>query len=173
MTIWRQLTLAAFAVISLQQHAIAAGDQASLPKRKPGLWELKSTMDEGLGPRENTMKMCIDATMEENTVNASIAEHRASCEKYEIKTTAAGMTVDAACTYSGRHVTSLTEMSGDFSSAFSVKISTTTSDEKASTAQSVVVTRTITQDGKFLSESCGDLKPGEAMTADGAKVLVQ
>jgi len=29
------------------------------------------------------------------------------------------------------------------------------------------------QNGKYLGGDCGDLKPGEAMAADGTKVLVQ
>ena len=35
------------------------------------------------------------------------------------------------------------------------------------------VKRTITQDGKYMGESCGDLKAGEAMGSDGHKILVQ
>lgn len=161
------------AALLLSTASYAADDAAKLPTRKAGLWELKSTMDEGMGPRENTIKMCVDATMESNMVNASITEHKASCEKYDIKKADAGTTVDAACTYSGRHVNSVTEMTGDFANAFTVKINSTTSDEKASTGQSVVVKRTITQEGKYLDTSCGDLKPGEAITPDGTKVTVQ
>lgn len=33
--------------------------------------------------------------------------------------------------------------------------------------------RTIVQNGKYLGEACGDMKPGEAMTADGTKTTVQ
>jgi hypothetical protein len=39
--------------------------------------------------------------------------------------------------------------------------------------RSVSVKRSITQTGKYLGESCGDLKAGEAKGADGKKVLVQ
>ena len=40
----------------------AAADTAKLPERKAGLWELSTTMDEGLGPKDQTMKICIDAS---------------------------------------------------------------------------------------------------------------
>jgi hypothetical protein len=37
----------------------------------------------------------------------------------------------------------------------------------------VSVKRTITQDGTYLGESCGDLRAGEAMGSDGHKIMVQ
>jgi hypothetical protein len=62
-------------------------------------------------------------------------------------------------------------MSGDFETAFKVTIRSTTSGEER--GQSVSVKRTITQAGKYLGESCGDLEAGEAMGADGHKIMVQ
>jgi hypothetical protein len=147
--------------------------EETLPERKAGLWELKSSMDEGRGPREQSIKMCIDATMEANTVKASLDEHKKNCEKYDVKKDAGKTVVDMRCTYNGRHVDSLTEMEGDFAKSFKVKIFSTTSDTRESTQQTITVKRTILQDGTYLSESCGDLQPGEALAPDGSKVLVQ
>jgi hypothetical protein len=62
-------------------------------------------------------------------------------------------------------------MSGDFQSAFTVKIDSTTSGIQD--AQSISVKRTIEQQGKFLGDSCGELKAGEAMGSDGSKMMVQ
>lgn len=150
-----------------------AADGPTLPQRKAGFWELKTSMDEGGGPREQAMKMCIDASMEANTVIASISEHKQNCEKYDIKTEGGRTVVDAKCVFNGRYVTSVTEMDGDFTSAFKIKIASTTSDTKASSQQSIVVKRTILQSGTYLGENCGDLKPGEAEAPDGTKLLVQ
>jgi hypothetical protein len=77
------------------------------------------------------------------------------------------------CSFNGRHVESLTEMEGDFSKVFKIKISSTTSDTREATQQTVTVKRIILQDGTYLGESCGDLRPGEALSADGSKILVQ
>ncbi len=71
----------------------------------------------------------------------------------------------------GRDVESRTEMKGDFQSAFDVTINSTTSGMQDS--QSVSVKRVIEQQGKFLGESCGDLKAGEAMGTDGTRLMVQ
>jgi hypothetical protein len=65
-------------------------------------------------------------------------------------------------------------MSGDFQTEFSIKIESTTTNE-SSTGQSLpAVKRLITQKGRFASETCQEgLQPGEAIAADGTKMLVQ
>jgi hypothetical protein len=152
----------------------AASDDAAvtLPERKAGLWELKTVMDEGNGPRDQTMKLCIDAQMEKNTVSASIVDHKANCTTYDVKATGGNTTVDSDCLYNGRKVMSTTNMSGDFTSAFEIKIESTTTEPEQK-AQSVVIKRTITQVGKYVGDSCGALKSGEAEAADGSRILVQ
>jgi Protein of unknown function (DUF3617) len=149
---------------------LAEGD-TMLPMRKAGLWELKTVMDEGLGPRDQTLTICVDADMEKNTVRASYIEHKRACSKYDIDRDETVTRVDATCKFSNRHVESKTEMSGDFQSALLVKIKSTTSGKER--GQSVSVKRTITQTGKYLGQSCGDLSPGEAKGSDGSRIMVQ
>jgi len=142
-----------------------------LPLRKAGRWEMKTVMVEGGAPHEQTLTMCVDADMERNTAAASDMEHKKSCSKYEVKKTAAGVVVEATCNMNGRDVESHTEMSGDFANAFQIKIDSTTSGIEG--AQTMSIKRTITQDGKYLGASCGELKAGEAMGSDGTKIMVQ
>lgn len=149
----------------------ALADQVNLPERKAGLWELHTIMDEGLGPKDQTMTMCVDADMERTTVTASNEEHAKQCSTYEIKREGDKTVVDMSCQYASRFVKSRTEMTGDFQSALAVKIESTTSGDH--NGQSVSVKRTITQTGKYLGQSCGDLVGGEAKGADGSKILVQ
>ena len=150
----------------------ASDDAITLPERKAGLWELKTMMDEGNGPRDQSMKLCVDERMEKNTVRASITDHKANCSTYNVKVDNGNTTVDSDCLYNERQVMSTTTMSGDFKTAFEIKIQSTTSDPQKKD-QSVVVKRTITQLGKYLGDSCGELKPGEAQAADGTRILVQ
>lgn len=163
--------LGLIAGVGFLMSGIAWADSVRLPERKAGLWELSTTMDEGLGPKDQTMKLCIDADMERSTVSASAEEHGKQCSKYDIKREGERTIVDMSCQFASRHVASRTEMSGDFQSAFEVKIESTTSGEQ--NQQTVSVKRTITQKGKYLGESCGDLIGGEAMGADGSRILVQ
>ena len=96
---------------------------------------------------------------------------RAQAVVDEIKKAGGNTTVTSLCKFHGRTVDSATEMSGDFETAFKVTINSTTSGEQD--GKPVSVKRTIVQDGKYLGESCGDLKAGEAMGSDGKKIMVQ
>lgn len=159
------------AILSIAAISASAVFAETLPARKAGLWEQKTVMDEGGGPREQTMKICIDAAMEQNTIKASMEDHKRKCTKYEVKVVDGVTVAEGDCRYDTRNVTSRTEMSGDFEKEFNIKISSRTSD--ATGKQSIVVKRTITQQGTYLGESCGDLKGGEAMASDGTRMLVQ
>lgn len=167
---WMPTIILATACIGLQPAA-AISDDAGLPLRKAGSWELKTVMDEGRGPREQMLSMCIDADMERKTVAASGQEHRSDCSKYEIKKTGDTTTVDATCAYDERAVTTHTEMSGDFQTAFRVRVESTTSG--ALRGQPISIKRTIIQEGKYLGAGCGELQAGEAKGVDGRMVVVQ
>jgi hypothetical protein len=162
--------LAPALMLGAPQDAVAA-DAPGLPLRKAGRWELKTVMDEGKGPREQVLTMCIDGDMERNTAAASEKGHRDACSKYEIKKAGGNTTVTSLCTLHGRKVESATEMTGDFETSFKVTIKSTTSGDHD--GQPVTVKRTIVQDGRYLGESCGDLKAGEAMGPDGQKIMAQ
>ena len=163
------ILLAAASVALQPAAAYAAG--TDLPLRKAGRWEQKTSMEEGGKKHEQTLTICIDAEMERNTALASDAEHKKSCSKYEVRKVGDTVIVESNCNMNKRDVESRTEMSGDFQSAFNVKINSTTSGMQDS--QSVSVKRVIEQQGKFLGESCGDLKAGEAMGTDGTRLMVQ
>jgi hypothetical protein len=150
---------------------LCAEDAPDLPLRKAGRWEIKTVMDEGKGPREQTLTMCIGDEMERKTAAASESEHQKSCSVYDVKKKADMTTVDAECEFHGRHVDSHTEMSGDFAKSFKVTIKSTTSGSMQ--GQSIVVKRTISQDGNYLGEDCKGLKVGEAMGTDGSKIMTQ
>ena len=166
---WTSVALLVTAYIAFQGTALAA--DVELPLRKAGKWEQKTTMEEGGKNHEQTLTICIDAEMERNTAVNSAGEHKAHCTKYEVKKDGDKVVIDATCKMNGRDVESFTEMSGDFQNTFDVKISSTTSGMQDS--QSISIKRVIEQRGKYLGESCGDLKAGEAMGTDGTKVMVQ
>lgn len=152
-------------------HLATAVSAQELPTRQAGAWEMKTSMDEGQGPRTSEITMCIDADMERNTVVASVLEHRQNCARYDIKRGDGEVIVEADCTFNRARVTSTTRMSGDFKSAFAVKIESATIPPD--TRMSQPIKRTIEQSGRYLGTDCGDLQPGEAKGTDGRKVLVQ
>lgn len=162
----------AIVTVALLAPCSAARAQDTLPMRKAGFWQLETSMDEGNGPRTSSLKMCIDAEMERNTVMASIMEHRQTCSRYEIRKDAESIVVDADCGYDRAKVSSVTRMTGDFENSFKVDIATTTT-RASEGEQSVPIRRSIVQTGTYLGSDCGDLQPGEAVGGDGRKVMVQ
>ena len=163
------------AAVLMATDVRAAEDGPDLPLRKAGLWELQTRTDEGRGPNEQHLTMCVGEEMERQTVSASRAENRSNCEKYEVNKTAGAMTVDATCTVDMRTTTTHTELTGDFQTTFSVKVQSRTSGfgPRAQGGQPVNVERKVLQNGKYLNESCGDLQAGEARAADGRTVVVR
>lgn len=153
----------------------AAEPLPDLPLRKAGLWDVKTESDEGAGPRQQRLTMCIGEELERSSVISSGIENRANCSQYAVKKLAGSTIVDATCAYDQRQVTNHTELSGDFETSFAVKVVSTTAGKapRSQGGQPINVHRTILQEGKYLGESCGDLNAGEAKTADGAKVTVQ
>lgn len=150
---------------------IVRANEVALPLRKAGKWEQKTVMDEGGKKHEQTLTICIDTAMERNTALASAAEHKTRCSKYDVKQDGENFVIEATCNMNQRDVESRTEMSGDFQKTFNVKITSTTSGVQDS--QSIAIPRVIEQHGTYVSESCGDLKAGEAMGTDGTRVMVQ
>lgn len=167
----RQSAICALVVSSAALTLSDTVRSQSLPMRKAGLWELQTSMDQGDGPKKSRLKICIDAEMERQTVLASMREHQENCSRYEIKSTGAGTVVEGECVFNNARVNSRTEMSGDFETAFNVKIDSTTVRQGA--AQSMAIRRQIEQSGAYLGATCNDLKPGEAMGEDGSKIYVQ
>ena len=98
------LLFAPFAILVFSVLPAASDDTApTLPERKAGLWELKTVMDEGNGPRDQTMKLCIDAQMEKTTVSTSVVDHKANCTTYDIKSAAgARSSIPTACIMAAR-----------------------------------------------------------------------
>jgi len=154
---------------------LGASDEApGMPLRKAGLWELRTETDEGAGPRTQALTMCVGDEMERETVRISNSENRANCPKYEINKASGRTTIDASCDYGDRKVTTRTVLEGDFTTTFRAKVVSSTDGNapKAQGGHPVNVKRTILQEGKYVSESCGELKAGEARTADGRTVTV-
>jgi hypothetical protein len=165
------LTAAVLLLTTLLQAPASASD-GDLPQRQPGKWKLQTEMDEGRGPIKQSLTMCITEEMEKNTAAASANEHKTNCSRYDVKKDGDKTIVDAECAYAVDKVTSHTEISGDFKTSFTVKIDSKTITTPP-TGKPIQRERKIDQSGEHLGDDCGDIKPGEAVTEDGSRVMVQ
>jgi uncharacterized protein DUF3617 len=138
-----------------------------LPLRKPGLWQMKVVRTGSLP--EMTMQQCTDATTDKDMATAFSPMADEVCSKREILQTATGYTSNAVCKIAGFSMTSHSEITGDFNSAYTVK--TTTHSERAAPGLPKDTTATI--EAKWLGACKADQKPGDIVMPGGFKFNVK
>src|ERR1700704_6874788 len=92
-----------------------------LPTRKAGLWELKMLRTGSPAP-EITMQHCTDETTDKKMTTSLSPMAKQNCSKNDTQKTATGYVIDSVCSYGGTTMTSHSEVTGDFNSAYSVKV---------------------------------------------------
>ena len=147
------------AVFSLLFAAHAAADDA--PARKPGLWEIKTTI-EGHG-HAITVKQCIDAATDVMLQSSTGPLAAQACTGREVKRSDTGMTIDSRCTFNGKPASARTVVSGSFDSAYTMTVMADGKDLPATK---------MTMEGKWLGACAADQKPGDVVMANGVKVNI-
>src|SRR3954451_22842906 len=106
------------AVVFVTTSALA---QEQMPSRKAGLWEMTMTF-EGRGAPPQTMQQCIDAATDKSMQDMSAGPRGQSCSKRETKKVGNTIVFDTVCSTDAGTSTSHGVVSGDFNSAYTVKI---------------------------------------------------
>ena len=144
-----------------------AASAEELPLRKAGLWEMKITKVGSQLP-ELTMQHCTDATTDKAMANSVSPLAKQICTKQETVKTATGYVSDSICTVSGVSMTSHSEITGDFNSAYSV--TTKAHTDKGPEQLRDTTTRI---DAKWLGDCKADQKPGDIVMPGGFKLNVK
>jgi hypothetical protein len=139
-----------------------------LPLRKAGLWEMK-LMRTGSPLPEMTLQHCTDATTDKDMATASSPMSKEICTKRDIQQTTAGYVMDSACSVAGVSMTTHSEITGDFSSAYTIK--TTTHSDRVVAGLPKDATTTI--EAKWLGACKADQKPGDIVMPGGFKLNVK
>lgn len=147
---------AAFGLLSV---AHAAADDA--PARKPGLWEIKTTI-EGRG-HAIAVKQCIDAATDLMLQSSTGPLAAQACPTREVKKSDTGMTIESHCTFNGKPASANAVVTGSFDSAYTM---TVTADGKDLPATKM------TMEGRWLGACTADQKPGDVVMSNGVKVNV-
>src|SRR5215475_2887598 len=126
-----------------------------LPLRKPGLWEMK-IVKVGSQLPELTMQHCTDATTDKDMANSVSPLAKQICTKQETVKTATGFVSDSVCTVSGVTMTSHSDITGHFNSAYSV--TTKAHTDKGPEQLRDTTTRI---DAKWLGDCKADQKAGD------------
>ena len=153
---------------SLLMVAATSGARAAeLPIRKAGLWEMK-VVRTGSPMPEMTMQHCTDETTDRQMSTAFSPLSKEICSKNDVLQTATGYATDSVCSVGGAAMTSHSDITGDFNSAYTVK--TTTHSERGPAG---LHDATMAIEAKYLGACKPDQKPGDIVMPGGFKMNVK
>jgi len=138
-----------------------------LPLRKPGLWEMK-IVKAGSQLPEMTMQHCTDQTTDKDMANSVSPLAKQICSKQNVVKTATGFVSDSACTVAGVSMSSHSEITGDFNSAYSV-----TTKAHLDKGPDQLRDTTTTIEAKYLGDCKPGQKPGDVVMPGGFKLNVK
>ena len=139
-----------------------------IPLRKAGLWEMKLVRTGSPFP-EMTMQHCTDATTDRDMSTASSPLAKEICSKHDIQQTATGYAIDSVCSVASVSVTSHSDVTGDFNSAYTVKTASHSEGGPAGLPRDA----TTTIEAKWLGECKPGQKPGDIVMPGGFKLNVK
>lgn len=145
----------------------AAAQIVEMPIRKAGLWEMK--MQPSAQMPAMTMQHCTDETTDKQMSAMASPMTKDSCAKNEIRKTATGYTTDAVCSFGGMTSTTHSDITGDFNSAYTMKVASQTKGGPAGAARDGVMTI----EAKWLGACKADQKPGDIVMPGGIKMNIR
>jgi hypothetical protein len=160
--------LLAAAAASLCASSASALD---LPARKVGLWEIKMTTD-ARGAPATTMQQCIDAETDKMMSALGNGMQQSMCSKQDVQKTGSTIVVDSVCQIGQMTTTSHAVVTGDFNSAYTVKV---TSTHKGAMAPGMPAqdTMNMTLAATWMGACKADQKPGDIIMPGGRKMNIR
>jgi uncharacterized protein DUF3617 len=153
----------ATALILILVCAAPAGAAEEL-SRKPGLWEVKTSID-GANAPARVVQQCIDASTDAMLQSVAGPLNAAACQGRDVQHAGDTTTIDFKCSVAGKPATAHTVVSGSLDSAYMMAV---TAQSEAIPSGKMVMT----MDGKWLGPCTADQKPGDVITANGVKINV-
>jgi hypothetical protein len=138
------------------------------PVRKAGLWEMKIVRTGSPMP-EMSMQHCTDEATDKDMNTGLAPAAKDICSKNELQKTATGYVADSMCTIAGASITSHSEISGDFNSAYTVKSTAHTEHGPSAVPRD----STTTIEAKWLGACKPDQKPGDIVMPGGFKLNIK
>lgn len=155
-------TIVGSSLLALSLGLAPAAGADSLPPRKAGLWESKTTTDDGT----MSAKQCIDAQTDQLAKNAVSGPGGANdaCSKQSVTKTATGYETESICKFGPMSTEGKGVITGDFDSLIKMEMATTVAGIPG---QDKPVTRKSTIENRWLGPCEEGQKPGDIIMSDG------
>jgi hypothetical protein len=137
---------------------------ADLPARKPGLWEIKTTID-GRNPPTQVIKQCIDAATDQMTLSVAGPFSPGVCPKRKVKSSGDSITVDSTCMIGKSTATAYAVITGSFETAYTMTVK---SEGPGLPGDSMMMTIA----GNRLGDCTPEQKPGDIIFGNGRTVNI-
>lgn len=155
------IRLCGAALILAQAGSAPAAEQLL---RKPGLWEVTTTVDNSSAP-PRLVKQCIDAATDALSQSIAGPFSAAVCPDRKVERSADAVTVESTCSIAGKPASAHAVITGSFDSAYAMKV----------TAEGALLPggkMGMTMVGKWLGPCAADQRPGDIIMANGVKINI-
>jgi hypothetical protein len=137
---------------------------AELPARKPGLWQVKTSIESSNAPAR-VIQQCIDATTDQMMQSSAGPFAPEACPKRDVQRSENSITIDSICTVGGKAATAHSVVNGSFDSAYTMTVTSVSPDIPGGKL-------IMTMDAKWLGPCAADQKPGDLVLGNGVKVNI-
>jgi hypothetical protein len=155
--------LLSLAVVSSFQVMAAPLTVEDHPKRKSGLWEIRTTSP-GVRDEARRIEMCVDQKADDLIGQAS-AKAKELCSKTDIQRQGGRVTINSVCKFGQTTATTRTVITGDFDSAYHVDTSSTYDPPMHNSREMKAVL-----DAKWLGPCRADQRPGDVILGNGTRI---
>jgi Protein of unknown function (DUF3617) len=153
---------------------VAVGPVASLdvPSRKAGLWEMKMVF-EGRNTPAHVSHHCVDAETDKLMSSFGNASTKDMCSKMDTQKVGDTYVVDSVCKMGPSTNTSHAVISGDFNSAYTVKMSSATQGGPNLPGTRPDQKTEMTVEARWTGACKPDQKPGDIIMSNGVKMNIR
>jgi len=135
---------------------------AELPARKPGLWEIETTLPSPKLPKQ-IIRQCVDAATDQMMQSRAGIGSQRECSKHDLQKSAGSITIDSTCTVAGKTRTSHVVITGSFDSSYTVIVTSQSEGTES---------RNVTMAAKWIGPCAAGQKPGDVIMANGMKMNI-
>lgn len=144
----------------------APASALELPPRKPGLWDMRMSVEGRSSPAMNAQH-CLDAETDRlmNVSGANMSKDM--CSKYDVQQVGSTIVIDAVCKFGPASTTTKSVVTGSFDSAYTVKVSSSSEGGPAPGKSEMTI------EARWSGPCAAGQKPGDIMMGNGMKMNVR